>query len=73
MCRVLEVSRSGYYAWLSREPSAAALASCSLVTGVDATTTVADHPQDLVPDIGLEPVEGQDHLLLRGECRRGSA
>ena len=25
MCRVLEVSRSGYYAWLSRKPSAAAV------------------------------------------------
>ena len=23
LCRVLEVSRSGFYAWLSREPSAA--------------------------------------------------
>ncbi len=23
MCRVLEVSRSGYYAWLARKPSAA--------------------------------------------------
>ena len=27
MCRVLEVSRSGYYAWRRREPAARALAS----------------------------------------------
>ena len=28
---------------------------------------VPKHPQHLVPDIGLKPVEGQDHLLLGGE------
>lgn len=31
MCRVLEVSRSGYYAWLKREPSARAKANAELL------------------------------------------
>ena len=31
MCRVLDVSRSGYYAWLKREPSARAQANAALV------------------------------------------
>jgi putative transposase len=31
MCRVLEVSRSGYYAWLGREPSARAQANTVLL------------------------------------------
>src|SRR6266511_6428066 len=30
MCRVLEVSRSGYYAWAGREPSARALEDARL-------------------------------------------
>ena len=28
MCRVLEVSRSGYYAWRKREPCARSQADC---------------------------------------------
>ena len=31
MCRVLEVSRSGYYAWLKREPSARDNANAALL------------------------------------------
>jgi putative transposase len=31
MCQVLEVSRSGYYAWSSRPPSARAVANAALV------------------------------------------
>jgi putative transposase len=34
MCRVLEVSRSGYYAWLKREPSARAKANAQLLEAV---------------------------------------
>lgn len=34
MCRVLEVSRSGYYAWLSREPSARAQANAVLLVKI---------------------------------------
>jgi putative transposase len=30
MCRVLEVSRSGYHAWAAREPSARAVADAAL-------------------------------------------
>ena len=30
MCRVLEVSRAGYYAWLERKPSARAKADAKL-------------------------------------------
>ena len=31
MCRVLEVSRSGYYAWSSRPPSERTVANAALV------------------------------------------
>jgi putative transposase len=34
MCRVLEVSRSGYYAWLKREPSARAQANAELLEAI---------------------------------------
>ena len=34
MCRVLEVSRSGYYAWLKREPPARAKANAQLLEAV---------------------------------------
>lgn len=34
MCRVLEVSRSGYYAWLKREPSARAEANAELLEAI---------------------------------------
>jgi putative transposase len=34
MCRVLEVSRSGYYAWLKREPSARAQANAALLDAI---------------------------------------
>ena len=36
MCRVLEVSRSGYYAWLKREPSARAQANAALLEAIEA-------------------------------------
>ena len=36
MCRVLEVSRSGYHAWAAREPSARALADAALDTRIAA-------------------------------------
>lgn len=35
MCRVLEVSRSGYYAWLKREPSARARANAALLEAIE--------------------------------------
>ena len=35
MCRVLEVSRSGYYAWLKREPSARAQANAELLEAIE--------------------------------------
>jgi putative transposase len=35
MCRVLEVSRSGYYAWLKREPSARAQANAALQKAIE--------------------------------------
>lgn len=35
MCRVLEVSRSGYYAWLKREPSARTQANAALLTVIE--------------------------------------
>ena len=35
MCRVLEVSRSGYYAWLKREPSARAQANAALLKAIE--------------------------------------
>ena len=35
MCRVLEVSRSGYYAWLDREPSARAKANAVLLEKIE--------------------------------------
>jgi len=35
MCRVLEVSRSGYYAWLKREPSARAKANAALLEAIE--------------------------------------
>ena len=31
ICRVLEVSRSGFYAWLKREPSARSVANAELL------------------------------------------
>lgn len=34
MCRVLEVSRSGYYAWLKREPSSRAKANAELLEAI---------------------------------------
>ena len=34
MCRVLEVSRSGYYAWSSRPPSERAKANAALIDGI---------------------------------------
>ena len=35
MCRVLDVSRSGYYAWLSREPSERAQANEALLETIE--------------------------------------
>ena len=36
MCKAFGVSRSGYYAWLGREPSARARADAALTTRVEA-------------------------------------
>ena len=36
MCRLLEVSASGYYAWLNRGPSARALSDAALLERVQA-------------------------------------
>ncbi len=36
LCRVLEVSRSGYYAWLGRSPSARKKADAQLATKIAA-------------------------------------
>ena len=42
MCRVLEVSRSGYYAWLKREPSARAQANAELLEAIQEIHTESD-------------------------------
>lgn len=42
MCRVLEVSRSGYYAWLSREPSPRARANAVLLETIQAVHKESD-------------------------------
>jgi transposase InsO family protein len=36
MCRLLEVSASGYYAWLQREPSARAISDAALLERIKA-------------------------------------
>jgi putative transposase len=38
MCRVLEVSRSGYHAWAAREPSPRAVADATLSGQIAAST-----------------------------------
>jgi transposase-like protein len=42
MCRVLEVSRSGYYAWCSRPPSERAVANAALVGEIRRVHTESD-------------------------------
>jgi len=42
MCRVLEISRSGYYAWLSREPSPRARANGMLLETIQAVHEESD-------------------------------
>lgn len=42
MCRVLEVSRSGYYAWLGREPSARAKANAALLGKIEKIHRASD-------------------------------
>ena len=37
-----------------------------------ARQAVAQHPQDLVPDIRLQPVQRQDHAALPGQTRRAA-
>ncbi len=49
MCRVLEVSRSGYHAWAVRPPSARAVAD-EVLTGRIAVMALSDpRPHDLAP------------------------
>ena len=42
MCRVLEVSRSGFYAWLKREPSVRARANAELLETIQEIHEVSD-------------------------------
>jgi putative transposase len=42
MCRVLEVSRSGYYAWLKREPSTRARANAALLKAIEEVHAESD-------------------------------
>ena len=42
MCRVLEVSRSGYYAWLRRDPSPRAVANAELLKKIEAIHKESD-------------------------------
>ena len=60
MCRVLEVSRSGYYAWLRREPSSRARANAILLETIETVHEESDgtygsprmHAE--LPDHGLQ-------------------
>ena len=42
MCAVLEVSRSGFHAWLTRPLSARAILDAKLVSAIDTSFTASD-------------------------------
>ena len=73
MCRVLGVSRSGYYAWRSRPPSNRALEDARLKERIEAIHTQSRGTYG-VPRIHAELVEAQEAVgrrriaRLMGEC-----
>jgi len=72
MCRVLEVSRSGYYAWLKRGPSARARANAVLLETIETIhkesdgTSGAPRMHAELPDRGLEASLNRVARLMRG-------
>lgn len=63
MCRVLEVSRSGYYAWLGREPSARAQANAVLLEKIQEIHKESDGTYG-APRMHMELSEGDTPASL---------
>lgn len=68
MCRVLEVSRSGYYAWLGREPSARAQANTVLLEKIQAIHEESDGTYG-APRMHMELSEGDTPASLNRVAR----
>ena len=70
MCRLLDVSASGYYAWLERAPSARAVSDAELLKKIRAIHTASRGTYG-APRILHELRETHDRLLAerpRGNC-----
>ncbi len=68
MCRVLDVSRSGYYAWLSREPSARAQANAVLLERIREIHSESDGTYG-APRMHMELSEGDSPASLNRVAR----
>ena len=68
MCRVLEVSRSGYYAWLGREPSARAQANAVLLERIQEIHSESDGTYG-APRMHAELSEGDTPASLNRVAR----
>lgn len=68
MCRVLEVSRSGYYAWLDREPSARAQANAVLLEKIQEIHKDSDGTYG-APRMHMELSEGDTPASLNRVAR----
>jgi len=77
MCRVLEVSRSGYYAWLKRGPSVRAQANAALLEAIETIHEESDgtygaprmHAE--LPDHGLAASLNRVARLMKGAGIQG--
>jgi len=77
MCRVLEVSRSGYYAWLGRRPSRRAQANAALLKAIEQVHEESDgtygsprmHAE--LPEWGLQPSLNRVARVMRAAGIQG--